>query len=57
MDEFCRLGPSGGNGGTQGWRGLIPEGTREEVIVETDSLELVLMWHNKGKQCSELLQS
>jgi len=28
---------------------LIPEGTRENVILETDSHELVSLWNNKGK--------
>jgi ribonuclease HI len=33
---------------------LIPEGTRENVILETDSQELVSLWNNKGKHRSEV---
>jgi hypothetical protein len=33
---------------------LIPEGTTEHVILETDSQELVSLWKNKSKYRSEV---
>jgi hypothetical protein len=33
---------------------IIPEGTREHIIVEYDCLELVFLWKNKGKHHSEI---
>jgi hypothetical protein len=33
---------------------IIPEGTREHIIVESDCLELVFLWKNKEKHHSEI---
>jgi hypothetical protein len=34
------------------WR--IPEGTLEQIVVETDAQELVSLWKNRSKQRSEI---
>jgi hypothetical protein len=33
---------------------LIPAGTRERIVVESDWLELVMLWKNKGNHRSEI---
>jgi uncharacterized protein YeaC (DUF1315 family) len=33
---------------------LIPAGTRERIVVESDCLELVMLWKNKGNHRSEI---
>lgn len=33
--------------------GLAPIGTSEHIIVETDVQELVLLWQDKARQCSD----